>query len=487
MTDAQYLAWLNDQYARPTVLIEVAPIVAGVAAPLYLATVGYTTGAADSPANTPYLGICANGIQYTEGLSLTGDATLAIGDIEVHNYSGVRDAWLGYVWAGATVRAWLGDVRWSRADFRQVFDGVVANLDSKSRETLNLKVRDKLARLNAAATEHKLGGDTTNKDAIIPLSFGEVHNVSPLLVEPTTLTYQVHDGQVESIYEVRDNGLPVEITANPAAGTFRLNQSPAGEITATVEGDKSGTYGRTVATLIRRLATGFGKATDRFTADEIDSANFAAFDAAHPQPVGLYIGDRTNVFAACQQLAGSVGAQLAPSASGQLRLLQIALPPAATTDITPAMMAEKSLKIVQRPDVVAAVKLGFCKNWTVQDNLQTSLPAAHRDMFATEWLTSTAVDNLVQAIYHLSADPVQKDTLLLCRADADAEAARQRDLWKVQRTVYEFEGLAPCLMLQLGDGVKLYNSRYGLAGTAGIIISRAPNLKTRRVTLQVLV
>jgi len=487
MTEAQYLAWLNDQYARPVVLIEVAPLIGGVPTTLYLATVGYTTGAGDSPANTPYLGICANGIQYSEGLSLTGEASLSVGDIELHNYGGARDAWLTYVWAGTRVKAWLGDVSWTRADFRQVFDGVVANIDSKSRETLNLKVRDKLARLNAAATEHKLGGDSTNKDAIIPLAFGEVPNISPLLIEPTTLTYQVHDGAVESIFEVRDNGLPVEITAAPGAGTFRLNQAPAGAITATIEGDKAPTYNRTVASVIRRLVTGFGKSTDRFTADEIDAANFAAFDAAHPQPVGLFIGDRTNVLAACQQLAGSLGAQLAPSATGQLRLLQIALPPAATIDVTPAMMTEKSLRIVQRPDVVAAVKLGFCRNWTPQDNLQTALPAEHRDLFATEWLTETAVDAAVQALYHREVDPVQKDTALLRRVDAGVEAKRQLELWNEQRTVYEFEGLAPCLPLQLGDGVKLYNSRFGLAGAPGVVIARTPNLKNRRVVLQVLV
>lgn len=490
MNDAQYSAWLNDQYTRPVVLIEVTPLINGVPTTLYLATVGYTTGAADSPANTPYLGICANGIQYDEGLSLTGDASLSVGDVEVHNFGGVRDEWLGYVWAGAPVKAWLGDISWPRADFRQEFAGIIANIDSKSRETLNLKVRDNLARLNAAATEHKLGGDTTNKDDIIPLAFGEVHNVSPLLIEPTTLTYQVNDGPVESIYEVRDNGLPVSITANPGAGTFRLNQSPAGTITATVEGDKAPTYNRTIATLIRRLVTGFGKATDRFTADEIDAANFTAFDAAHPQPVGLWIGDRTNVLAACQQLAGSVGAQVVPTATGQLRLVQIALPPAATVDVTPAMMSgepDKKLKIVQRPDVVAAVKLGFCRNWTVQENLQTSLPPEHRDLFATEWLSATAVDQTAQALYHLSGDPAQKDTLLLKRADAEAEATRQRDLWKVQRTVYEFEGLAPCLPLRLGDGVKLYDSRFGLNGVPGIVISRSPSLKNRRVVLQVLV
>jgi hypothetical protein len=490
MTDAEFAAWLTDPSARPTTLIEVAPLIAGVATPLYLATVGYTTGAADTPANTPYLGVCGTGIKPTEALSLDGSAALTVGDIEVHNYGGVRDTWLGYVWTNTPVAAWVGDVRWARADFRMVFNGLVANLDSKSREVLNIKIRDKLVRLNAAATEHKLGGTTSNKDEIIPLVFGEAFNITPLLTDPTTLEYQVHDGPIERIIEVRDNGLPVDaISVNLATGKFTLSQSSAGGVTASVQGDKPSTYANTIAATIQRLATGFGKSADRFTLAEIDTANFTAFDAAHPQPIGLPITDRTNVLAACQQLAASVGAQLLPSPTGQLRLYQISLPPAGTpTDILPSMMVEKSLKIAQRPDVVAAVKLGFCKNWTVQKDLQTALPAAHKDLMATEWRTETATDATVQATYKLTADPQQQDTLLLRRSDAAAEAARQRDLWKVQRTVYEFEALAPCLTLQLGDPVRLFNSRFNLgAGAVGIVLSRAPDWKTRRVTLQVLV
>jgi hypothetical protein len=43
---------------------------------------------------------------------------------------------------------------------------------------------------------------------------------------------------------------------------------------------------------VQRIATGFGKETDRFTLDDLDLANLAAFDAAHPQLVGLYLADR---------------------------------------------------------------------------------------------------------------------------------------------------------------------------------------------------
>jgi hypothetical protein len=44
-----------------------------------------------------------------------------------------------------------------------------------------------------------------------------------------------------------------------------------------------------------------------YAAADIDAANFAAFDAAHPQAVGVYLTDRTNVLDCRQGLAASVG------------------------------------------------------------------------------------------------------------------------------------------------------------------------------------
>ncbi|MET3132857.1 hypothetical protein AAKU55_003138 [Oxalobacteraceae bacterium GrIS 1.11] len=478
MTDADFLAWLKSPAALRLTLIEVGVQVGGVEITRYLSTTGYSTGAADTPANTHYAPIAKTGIQYTEQLSLNGEGSLSAGDIEIFNPSGVRDGWLNDIWVNRPVRAWIGDPRWPRADFRPIFNGIVADIASKDRTTLALKIRDKLQRLNTPVTENKLGGATPNKDAVLPLAFGEAHNVTPLLVDPATLQYQVHDGAVESIFEVRDNGLPISVTAHNDTGTFELTSSPAGAITVSLQGDKpAGAYGNTVSKLVQRLVLGYGQATSRFTSADLDTASLAAFDAAQPQPVGLPMSDRTNVLSACQMLAVSVGAQIVMSRLGQLRLIQIALPAAgAPTEIRPKHMLADSLAPASRTDVVAAIKLGFCKNWTVQAGLQTAIPAQHKDLFATEWLTSTATSGAVQATYKLNSDPVQQDTMLLRRTDADVEAARQLALWSVPRTIYEFEGTAEMLLLELGKPVTVYNRRYGMAaGVQGMVVSLAPD------------
>jgi hypothetical protein len=385
---------------------------------------------------------------------------------------------------------WIGDPRWIRSDFQMIFNGVVATIGSKSRDLLNLTLRDKLQRLNTPVTDDKIGGSDGNSDNVLSLSFGEVHNVTPQLTNAVTLEYEVHDGAIERVIEVRDNGKPVGITATLGTGRFTLNRPSAGSITASIQGDKfGGTYRNTIAALVERIVTGYGKDTDRFDSSDIDASNFSAFDTAHPQPIGVYADGRTNVLELCQQLAGSVDAQLVMSRQGLLRLIQLQIPGTGTPfAVGPSQMVERSLRITSRPYVKGAVMLGNNKNYTVQEGLLTSIPDAHKTLFAMEWLTATAADTTVQADYKLNSAPPQKDTLLCKRTDAQVEAQRQLDMWKVARTVFTFEGTADLLQLELGQAITITHPRFGLQnGKTGIVTSLAPVWLNGHVTVGVLV
>jgi len=205
--------------------------------------------------------------------------------------------------------------------------------------------------------------------------------------------------------------------------------------------------------------------------------------------VGLYVADRINQAQAIQQLAASVGAQALMSRTGQLRLVQIALPAAGVpVQIGPEHMKLDSLRPVQRLPVVAAVKIAFDRNYTVQASLTTSIPAEHADLYATEWLTETAVDEVVRARYRLTDDPPQIETCLKTNADAQAEAARRLALYKVQRTIYEFDGEPEMMMLELGQPVVLRDDRFGLQdGVPGVVVLLSHKWLAGRVTVGVLV
>lgn len=484
MTDSQFLTWLTNPQSIGMVLVEVSVQVAGAEVTRYLSTKGYNTSPTEFPANQHYMPIVSTGLQFTETLSLNGQASLQAGDIELENYNGIRDSWLNDIWVNRAVSVYVGDPKWVRSDFRMIFNGIISDIANKDRNTLALKLRDKLQRLNTPVSELTLSGTTPNKDQLIPISMGEVHNVTPLLTDPVTLEYQLHDRVMESINEVRDNGVPVTVTTTPLTGKFKLSQQPAGTITVSAQGHKpSGTYSPTLATIVSQLVTDYGNTVDRFTIADLDTANIASFNAAHPQPLGTYLNGRTNVLNAVQSVAVSLGAQIVMSRLGLMQLYQLTFPASGTiTEVRPKNMVQKTLVATGRTNVIASVQLGFNKNWTVQQGLQTAIPAQHKSLFETEWLTSISSNAATKTTYKLNTAPVQQDTMLLRRVDADTEAARQLAMWSVPRTTYEFEGLPEMLLLTLGQPILVFNSRYGMTnGVAGVVISLQPDWISRHV------
>ena len=487
MTDAEFIAWAKSPSSLRCVLVEVDALVGVTETTFYLSNHGYVTSATDTPANTAYKPDVTGDIEFTERLSLDGAPAVSWGGIEIFNVGGYRDEWLTYVWRNRSVKVYVGDVRWQRSDFRLVIDGLIDNISERTNQRLNLAIRDKMQRLNCAVTETLLGGSTANKDRLIPVALGECHNVEPLLTDPATLSYQVHGDEIERIIEVRDQGVPVTTTDDLATGSFTLDAAPKGQVTVSVQGDEATAYLNTVAGLVHRLATGYGN--DPLDGSEIDTDNFDDFDADNPQPVGLYLSDRANVLECCQRLAASVGAQVVMSSTGLLRLVKIALPAGgAATTANATNMRKGSLSLADRVPVVASIKLGYCPNWTVQTNLQTGIPAEHKDLYGQEWLTVTASDSAVATAYKLPAlPPEQQDTLLLVETDAQDEADRRLALWSTQRNVYAFDAFPELMLTELGAAMTVTHERYGMsAGVTGQVIGIQRGYISGHVRLQVL-
>lgn len=479
MTDADFIAWLGSDTSRRTVLIEAAVRSGGSEITRYMSSGGYVTSGSDTPAHTVYEATVIGGCKTSESLSLdpSSPGTLTYADIEIDNTSGDFDIWLDDVWDNRVCNVYVGDMSWVRSDFRLVFSGVISGLDSRSRNILNLKLIDQMHRLKHPVSDAVLGGSTANKDQLKPLIAGEVFNMEPLLVDPATLTYQVNIGNTENIIEVRDFGVPLALTTgytvSLSTGRFTLLHAPAGTITASVQGIKDATAGyvNTVASIIQVLVKNYG--TQAFSSGELDAANFSAFETANPQYVGITIKSGEEIEAVCQELASSVGAQLCCSTAGQLRLLKVDLPVSGgTTQVTPSEMISDSFTLSQRPSVVAAVTLNFCRNWMVQPDLQTGIPAEHKALFAQEWLKYTSTDSTTATNYKLSATVTPVDTLLLQRTQASAEADRRLALWKVQRKVFQYTGKAELMLEELGGGQTIYHPRFNLgAGVTAQIIS----------------
>lgn len=508
LTTDQFQAWLEDPSAIRCMLVEVTANIGGTDTALYLSNRQYVTAPTDSPANTTYLPVLKTSVKFTENLSIDGQGSLSYGDIAIDNTNGQYDTWLQGAWQGRVINIYIGDVTFSRDNFTKIFSGIVADITSSDRNTINLQLRDILQRLNAPITDQVLGNywhgsivatttyDNPNKEQIKPLVFGEVFNITPLLMDPSMLEFMVHNGPIESIIEVRDNGVPLALatgyTVDLTKGTFKLLNAPAGAITCSVQGDKNTVYNSTVAAIIKRIIKGYGNPSvaGTITDSDIDLANFSAFETSHPQKVGIFISGKDNLISVCQELASSVGAQLVASRDGLLRLLKVTVPTVGTTNITDDDIVQYSLSVSQKPEIIATYKLGYCKNWTIEDKLLTGIPAEHKNLMAGEWLSKTYTNETARTLYKLNAIPEQKDTLLLTDSSGEvlAEATRLVNLRSVPRYMYRFTCTAKFLQVALGDMIKLTHRRFGLsAGVAAQVLSSEVDWDTGRINLEVLV
>jgi hypothetical protein len=510
-------AWLEDNSAHRCILaiVSVYDVLAGVEISLYLSTRGYST----DDGNTLFLPVISGSPNFYESMSIEGGVSSSYGDLEIVNTDGSRDTWLDpakYIWVNRPITIYYGDPSFftttltditGGANFEVIFAGVVTDITSTNRDVLNIVIGDKMSQLNFPVSDVAIGTYGTwasgqpNEDDLKPLVIGEVFNVTPILVDPATLEYMVNLDAVNSIHEVRDNGVPVSIVGTPTTGKFKLVAPIVGTCTVSVQGIKknislttgayTAAYSNTIPNHIAVLTSQYGKSANRLDpVTEIDLVNFNDFKNNNLNAlVGYYLSDRDNLLAVCNNIAASVNAQMFFTRKGKLRLIQVGVPTAeASVTITNTDIIQGTLSILSRTTVIAATKIGFCKNWTVQDNLTTSIPTSSKDIFSNEYYTSFVTDSTVATRYNLTEAPIRKDTYLITGAGALAEATRLNNYFKVPRTVYGFTGTAKLLSLQLGQEVNLVHNRFGLdAGKSGQVVSLKPDWLRGLVDIEVLI
>lgn len=519
-------SWLDSDTALPIILCEVdikycAAGNGGVYTDLSLYFSNKTYNITDG--SVFFEAIINNKISYNESLPYEGQPTISFGDVELLNTDGLVDNYLDnntFIWTNGRIRLYYGDITWIkssmagiRSDFLTIYDGVIDDLVPKTRNSLAIKFRDKLERLNTAVTDSKIGtygtwsGGQPNADKLRPIVIGEPFNISPVLINPATLEYLVSQGPIERIIEIRDNGIPVYNSKIPdgatidlTAGTFRLKTPSSGSVTATVQGLTSNinlstgavtqSYKNTVVNAICVLLTQYGLSSSRLSASELNLANLSSVDASDPRPVGVYLTDRVNILSICNDLAASIGGRLFIGRYGTASILRFGAPRAdvAVRDITMSDMLAESMYMSRYVELKPAVTLGYSKNWTMQPNITTAILEEHKSLLSEEWLKIVVNDAAILAIRKLEAEPPQKDTLLIDQSSASLEANRLLNYFKVQRKVYRFTGIRSLLSLVLGQQVRVFHNRYGLSsGVLGQVISLTPNWSDQRVDVEVLI
>ena len=495
-TVAEIVAWLDTPGHIKCILADITEVGNSQVSDFFLSNVAYFGN------NQNYNAAITGGLSFSESLNVDGQASLSFGSLEIVNTNGVHDDYLLYVWNKRPIKVYLGDPSWPKADFVLIFDGLVQEITAPSESTLSFTLFDKLQRLNDPISERTLKNlpaqySENTLSNILPLLFGEAFNIQPLLVDKGAATglgqtYMVHDGAIQGVIEVRDNGVPITVTEGSSTGTFTLLTRPFGTITCSAQGKTP--YTNTVAGIVTQLVTGYGTIENRFALSDVSFGDFTNTSA-----VGFYTNDRTNILDACNQLAKSVHANLiCPSivvtngvvSNSSLRLVEIKKP-AGTPKYTlnDDNMILNSLSIQEMFPVKTNIKLGYCKNYTVQTTVSGGVNPQSR--FDEAYLPATIENEQTiakRALYRDSGTVSEEETLLLVTSEANAEVTKRLELWGTQRYVVTADYLPHLIFVQLGDIVQIKSARFSLKdGKLGMVYSVTRNWTTGIVSIGVLV
>jgi hypothetical protein len=472
----------------------------------YFSNGAYVTDPLDTPANTAYSPLISGGISFSESLTLDGSISISIGDIELDNSSGELDQYFfSHIWTNRSVSIYIGDPSWKKSDFKLLFKGNVADINTSGRNNLNLVISDVFQKLNAPITDQTVQiTGKNNAVELVPLTFGECFNVTPLLLNSGTLTYQVHNGPIERIIEVRDNGIPVLFTADLTAGTFTLTRAPFGQITCSVQGHKpSGTYTNKIGETIKNILTQYGPSGARLQNTDINTTNFTNFDNSFPvvnseytRAIGVYIRETANVLDVCNRLAKSARAQLTVTAGpqendsdvGLLKLIKLEIASSAVQNITSSDIEEYSLSISDKAPIKPTSKLGYGRNWTVQESgLAAGVPSNLQDIYSKQYFLAITNNYDVANAYKLNSEDVLEETLLITKTGAENESYTRSSFWSTVRYIYTFVGYPHLFDLQLGDTISLTNRRYLLNSKLGVVVNISRDWINGRIQVGVLI
>lgn len=491
-TVPEIISWLNTSQHIKCILADISEVGNSVKTTFnFSSTAYYDSGVL-------YDACITGGLSFTESLSVEGTPSLGFGSLDIVNIGGINDSFLEYVWNKRSIKIYLGDPSWPKSDFVLIFDGLVQDITAPSETTLSFSLFDKLQRLNDPITEKTLKSTSysqNTQDNVLPLLFGECFNISPLLVDNGSTqsggqVYMVHDGPIQGIIEVRDNGIPIAVEPDLATGTFELLTAPYGTITCSAQGS-AGPYSNTIPDIIKKIVTTYGTVENKFLAADVSFE-----DITNTSPVGVYSNDRRNILEACTELAKSINANLVcPSvtvdngvvSNSKLKLIEIK-PPTGTPKyyLNDSNMLLNSLSISERFAVKPSIKLGYCKNYTVQNTVADGVNPTSK--FEDEYIFVTSINGTKRALYRDSGDVTEESVLLISTSAAQSESDKRLALWEEQRYIISASYLPHLIFVQLGDIVNIQSSRFGLsAGKLGMVYSVTRNWVTGQVDIGVLV
>lgn len=452
------------------------------------------------------------------------NSSVSIGQITLLNTDGEYDYLLdsSLAFEGHKIKVYLGDPSWFRSEFILILDGIIHNFTAPSIDKLAIEMRDRKEVLDKPIQINKLtqtyvesllvgtpftGTITSDRgvtgypkvweyanivipegttNANIPLCFGYCFNIEPVLIDSWNHVYQIHEGSIEAVTEVRSNGIILspgtQYEVNLSIGCIRLlvhDQST--QITCDVIGNNiRSLYADTLYTLTPHSAADIIEwiilEKSELTNTEICGETFPStgsrgFD--NISNVGIYITSDDSMINVIEQVINSVGGYIrfGKTSSCNLQIIKLIDPeletPTLYLDADSIISGGLSLISIEQPN--KSVNLGYQKNWGIQDKgslagmlLEDRLDLV--DKYTTEFSNVLSYNIGLAAQFPLAEDSELIPCLIYNEVDAQVEADRRASIRSKKRYTYKIDSVASPFTINIGDVINLKHIRYGFTG-----------------------
>jgi hypothetical protein len=478
---------------------------------VYLSDQGFITEPSDTPSSQYFLAQVDNPVQIQTSI-LSGDTLGAgnqsFGAIVIANGNGKLDYLQDYRWSNRRVVIKAGVNGFTYSQFSTVFEGSANGIEVDD-ERVTITMQDYRAKVDQllvpgvyAGTGGLEGGaDIANKPK--PLCYGVVNNIEPALVDAVNLIYQIHDGSIQAVDEIRDNGVAIANAGNtsniqtasvPAGffmtdlskGYFKLGATPAGRITCDAQGENgNGGYVSTIGAIIGRIVkTRLGAGS--LSSNDIDAGALNRLDAVVSGPSGIYLPDRVSASKVIDDMIPPVGAYWTFSRQGQLTAGVLQSPSSPVFTINSDLIDDQGISIQNTIAPAWRISVGYAPAFLVQaaNELAAGTSATDRAFVTQQYRYVSFQDDVIRG---QNAQSVERTFLtnLTNKTDAESLLSRLSSLYSTVRVVYRLTIYKSLFRLYVGDMVNLVYDRYGLSGGKTLMIaSLAEDAETGQTTLE---
>lgn len=425
-----------------------------------------------------------------------------VGFIRLANHDGALDSIVrSYAVDGRQTRVRYGPYFSPYKDYTVIVDALGLSWEGRQ-NSIEINLRDRSLSLDKPLQTTLYGG-TGGADGTTdiegkpkPLVFGKVLNITPVLIDPTNLIYQVHDGTISDVLSVYDQGDALTdsttdvasysalvsesvsagnfATAN-AVGMFKLGSSPAGLITCDILGDAPNVaaapqgYADTLDVIAERVLVNVAGVS----VNNIRTDTFAGV-AAIAGEMGFYISqnETPTTGEVLDLLFASVGAWWGSDRLGKIRAGRLIDPaskaPAREFDEFSLIEFEQETTFVPR----WRQRVGYQRNWTVQrgEDLDAAVTDARRQFLAEPFRAVSSSDSTVKTRHLEAMDPPPLVSLYDNETDAQTLADLLKDLYSPDRRAFRSVIKRRGYSLDLGSVIRVSWPRYGLSNGINLMV-----------------